>query len=136
MSDTPSEQPNLSSAAGRLWVEPVGGIIVARIRGSATADVLRECQRRVLALQRETRCDRIMYDALELERPPIELVLTQQGFTDELMRDPVRIAIVVPNTAIAYLARLAFGEANHRVFYSDIAGALLWLSEGVAGSKG
>jgi hypothetical protein len=34
----------------------------------------------------------------------------------------------VPNTGIAYLARLAFGEANHRVFYNDIAAAVAWLS--------
>jgi hypothetical protein len=41
----------------------------------------------------------------------------------------VKIAIVVPNTAIAYLARLAFGEANHRVFYNDMSAAVLWLME-------
>ena len=135
MSDTQSEQANLGGAAWRLWVEPVGSIIVARIRGTPTAELLRECQSRVVALQRETHGDQIMYDALELERPPIEVVLTQQVFTDELKRERVKIAIVVPNTAIAYLARLAFGEANHRVFYNDIAGAVLWLSEGAGGGK-
>ena len=59
-------------------------MIVARIRGTATAALIRECQNRVLGLQRETSCDRIMYDALELERPAIDIVLTQQALTDEL----------------------------------------------------
>src|SRR5213595_2136482 len=90
--------------AGRLWVQPVGNIIVARVRGRATADLIRECQDRVVALRRDTGCSHIMYDALELERPPIEIVLTQQALTGDLRGDGIRIAIVVPNTAIAYLA--------------------------------
>jgi hypothetical protein len=126
---TTSEQSSNNSARGRLWVEPVGNIIVARVRGKPTAELIRECQRRVIALRSDTVCSRIMYDALELERPPIDIVLTQQALTDDLRDSGVKIAIVVPNTAIAYLARLAFGEANHRVFYNDISAAVLWLSD-------
>jgi hypothetical protein len=124
-----SEPASGVSEFGRLWVEPVGNIIVARVRGKPTAELIRECQRRVIALRNDTLCSRIMYDALELERPPIEIVLTQQALTDDLKDHGVKIAIVVPNTAIAYLARLAFGEANHRVFYNDISMAVLWLSD-------
>jgi hypothetical protein len=115
--------------AEQMWVEPVGDIIVARIRGTATAALIHECQNRVVALQQDTGCKRILYDALELERPPIDIVLTQQEFTHTLKQRGANIAIVVPNTAIAYLARLAFGEANHRVFYNDISAAVLWLKE-------
>jgi hypothetical protein len=113
---------------GHLWVELVGGIIMARIRGLPTENLIRECQNRVVALQRETGCKRVMYDALELERPAMEIVLTQQALTDSLKKAEVKIAIVVPNTSIAYLARLAFGESNHEVFYNDIAGAIKWLT--------
>lgn len=59
----------------------------------------------------------------------MDVVLTQQSLTEALKQPSVRLAIVVPNSALAYLARLAFGEANHRVFYSDVAGAILWLNE-------
>jgi hypothetical protein len=135
MNDTPSGQANLRGAAPTLWVEPVGGIIIARIRGTASADLIRECQSRLMAVQRDTGYDRIMYDALELERPPLETVLTQQALTDEFKRARVKIAIVVPNTAVAYLARLAFGEAIHRVFYNDITAAVLWLNEDQRESK-
>jgi hypothetical protein len=41
-------------------------------------------------------------------------------------------AILVPNTRIAYLARIAFGqfgEGAYRVFYNDMAQAILWLEE-------
>jgi hypothetical protein len=114
--------------AGQVWVEPVGEIIIARIRGTPTADLIRECQSRVIALQSDTGFNRIMYDALELERPAMDIVLTQQVLTDALKESCVKIAIVVQNTAIAYLARLAFGAANHRVFYNDVSAAVLWLT--------
>lgn len=112
----------------QLWVEPVGGIIIARLRGVATADLIQECHKRIVDLQGDTGCKLVMYDALELERPPIDIVIKQQGLTDGLKQADVKVAIVVPNTGIAYLSRLAFGEANHRVFYNDIAAALSWLS--------
>src|SRR5690606_23002279 len=38
-------------------------------------------------------------------------------------------AIVVPNSKLAYLARLAFGEGDYRVFYNDVVAAVKWLSE-------
>jgi hypothetical protein len=37
-------------------------------------------------------------------------------------------AIVVPNSKLAYLARLAFGEGDYRVFYNDMVAAITWLS--------
>jgi len=36
-------------------------------------------------------------------------------------------AIVVPNTRVAYLARIAFGEGDYRVFYNDFLAAIRWL---------
>jgi len=118
----------MSLGEHQLWVELVGGIIIARIRGAPTEQLVRECQSRVVALQIDTGCKRVLYDALELDRPSIDIVLTQQTLTADLKQTPVKIAIVVPNTAIAYLSRLAFGQANHRVFYNDIAAAVLWLT--------
>jgi hypothetical protein len=40
-----------------------------------------------------------------------------------------RRAIVVPNTKLAYLARLAFADefGDNRVFYNDMAEAFEWL---------
>ena len=81
-----------------------------------------------MELQSDTGCKRVMYDALELERPPLQTVLAQQALTPALKYMGVKVAIVVPNTEIAYLSRLAFGEASHRVFYNDIAAAALWLT--------
>jgi len=112
-----------------LWVEPVGNIIIARVRGTATVELIQECQTRVTTLQRDTKFDRILYDALELNRPALEIVLTQQTLSNHLKCAPVKIAIVVPNTGIAYLSRIAFGDVNHRVFYNDITAAVLWLND-------
>ena len=112
----------------QLWVEPVGSIIIARVRGIPTEAILKECQQRVLALVRDTGQARILYDALELELPTVDPALVQQKLESEL--DPavrLRRSIVVPNSRVAYLARLAFGEGDYRVFYNDIHAALQWL---------
>lgn len=128
MSESPSGTSD-PSRSNQIWVEPVGGIIIARIRGKPTAELVRECEMRIVALQKETGGNRIMYDALELDRPEIDTVLVQQAITAALKNERMKVAIVVPNTAIAYLARLAFSEANHRVFYNDLSEAALWLRE-------
>lgn len=117
-----------------IWVEPVGNVIVARLRGKPTAEMLRECAQRVLDLARDTQQVRVLYDALELVDPEMEMVLLQQRLdTDKkasLGGACLRTAILVPNTRIAYLSRIAFGHAgedNYRVFYNDYGAALKWL---------
>lgn len=118
----------------RIWVEPVGPVIMARLRGAPTADMLREVETRVLELARDTQQVRVLYDALELEAPAMDLVLLQKQLDTErktnLAATSLRTAILVPNTRIAYLSRIAFGhagEANYRVFYNDFSAALKWL---------
>jgi hypothetical protein len=119
-----------------LWVEPVGKIIVARIRGECTEAILKECQERVLMLVKETHQARVLYDALEMEEPSVDLLLLQQKLNVEtrtvLGETPLRKAILVPNTRLAYMARIAFGdvgEGEYRVFYNDLAQATRWLEE-------
>lgn len=112
----------------------MGSVIVARVRGKPTADMLQECENRVLELARETEHVRVLYDALELEAPEMELVLLQQqlgaGRKANFTSGSLRTAILVPNTRIAYLSRIAFGhagETGYRVFYNDFGAALKWL---------
>ena len=117
----------MNPASRQLWVELVGPVIIARIRGVPTDALLRECQTRLESLIRDTGCTRILYDALELENPSADDALTQQALTNSLKDPALRFAIVVSSTRVAYLSRLAFGDANHRVFYSDMSAALQWL---------
>lgn len=112
----------------QLWVEPVGGMILARLRGVPSEPILRECQQRVLQLVKDTGTAKVLYDALELELPTVDPAIVQQKLEAE--RDhsvPLRRAIVVPNTRVAFLSRLAFGEGDYRVFYNDISAAIRWL---------
>jgi hypothetical protein len=117
---------------GQVWVEPVGGLIIARVRGQPTEALLRECQDRVIRIAQDTgpaEAHRVLYDALEMESPPVEVPLAQRQLDEALGAIRLRRAIVVPNTRLAYLARLAFGDGEYRVFYNDIAAAVRWLSE-------
>ena len=120
----------------QLWVEPVGDLVLARVRGRCGEDVLKECQRRVFELVKDTRQVKVLYDALELEEPTVDMALFQDRMDAEAHErlGPVvlRRAILVPNTRIAYLARIAFGqfgEGAYRVFYNDMAQAIMWLEE-------
>lgn len=113
---------------GQLWIEPVGSIIIARIRGVPDEALLRECQERILLLVKDTQRGLILYDALELETPPVDVPLSQWKLDEEIGNVHLRRAIVVPNTKLAYLARLAFAEGDYRVFYNDMAAACAWLT--------
>ena len=114
----------------QLWVEPVGSIIIARVRGVPSPELLKECQERVLLLIRDTNRGKILYDALELELRTVEHAWVQRKLDDELDTSiHLRRAILVPNSRIALLSRVAFGEGEYRVFYNDFAAAIKWLEE-------
>jgi hypothetical protein len=115
---------------GALWVGLVGNIIIARVRGLPSDALIKECQEQVVTLLRGTPHRRILYDALEMETPSVEVALVQQKLSQTLYDLVTRIAIVVPDTRLAYLSRLAFGEGDYRVFYNDMVAALRWLDEG------
>ncbi|HKP24987.1 MAG TPA: hypothetical protein VJV39_14065 [Dongiaceae bacterium] len=119
---------------GQLWVELVGDLVLARVRGEPTAALLRECQEKVLFLVKDAEKGRVLYDTLEMEPPPVDVPLSQQELDQDLGSIKLRRAIVVPNSRLAYLARLAFGEGDYRVFYSDIVSAVKWLTEQPANS--
>ena len=120
----------------QLWIEPVGNTVVARLRGNISESTFRELHDRVIQLLRDTGYTRVLYDGLEMETPNVELALMQEQLekqTKQLFSDRrLRKAILVPNTRLAYLARIAFGqfgEGEYRVFYNDLGQALRWLDE-------
>jgi hypothetical protein len=112
---------------GELWVELVGDLIVARVRGEPTAELLRSCQEQVLHLVRDAERHKVLYDTLEMLPPPVDVPLEQQKLDEQLGDLQLRRAIVVPNSRLAYLARLAFGDGDYRVFYNDLVAAVTWL---------
>jgi hypothetical protein len=114
---------------GQVLVKLVGDLIVARVRGEPTEAILRECQDQVLCLVGDTGRGKVLYDTLEMEAPPVDVPLVQPELDEQLGPVKLRRAIVVPNSRLAYLARLAFGEGDYRVFYSDMIAPVKWLSE-------
>ena len=119
---------------GQQWVELVGDLVVARIRGEPTEQLLRETQEQVLFLVRDARRGKVLYDTLEMTPPPVDVPWSQRRLDENLGSIHLKRAIVVPNSQLAYLARLAFGEGDYRVFYNDIVGAITWLSADTSAS--
>ena len=68
----------------QLWVEPVGNLIIARVRGVPTEAILQECQERVLLLVQDTGQGRVLYDALEMESPSVDVTLSQRRLDEAL----------------------------------------------------
>lgn len=89
-----------------LWVELVGDIIVARIRGEMTAEMLRERSARILQIAHDTGCRKLLLDDLELEPMPYEALTLQQSLNEQLDALNFCIAVLVPNSRLAYLARV------------------------------
>ena len=113
----------------QLWVELVGDLVIARLRGEPNAELLRECQKQVLFLAKDAERVKVLYDALEMLPPPVDVPWAQRALDESLGSQRLKRAIVVPNSKLAYLARLAFGEGDYRVFYNDMVAAVRWLSE-------
>ncbi len=60
--------------------------------------------------------------------PPVDVPWSQRLLDDQLGAIRLKRAIVVSDTKLAYLARLAFGDGDYRVFYDDRAAAVRWLT--------
>jgi hypothetical protein len=114
---------------GQVWVELVGDLVVARVRGEPSEGLLKEAQEQVIFLVRDAGRGKVLYDTLEMEAPPVDVPWSQRALDEQLGTIRLRRAIVVPNSKLAYLARLAFGEGEYRVFYNDFVSAIRWLSE-------
>ena len=118
-----------ASNQNQVAVNLADSLIVARVRGCPTEAVLQKCQADVLLLVRESGIRKVLYDALEMEPPPVSIPWVQRALDEQLIDVKLRRAIVVPNTRLAFLARLAFGDGDYRVFYEDKLAAVDWLSE-------
>lgn len=113
----------------QVWIEVVGDIVVARLRGEPTEQMLRQCQEQVLIRVKDAGRGKVLYDALEMGIPSIDIPWAQRALDEELGSIKLRRAVVVPNSRLAFLARIAFGEGDYRVFYNDLVAAVKWLSD-------
>lgn len=71
----------------------------------------------------------MLYDARQMTPPSVDVPWAQRHLDENIGGVHLRRAIVVPDARLAFLARLAFGESDYRVFYDDIAAATHWLNE-------
>jgi len=131
VSDTARGDPE-NHVKGELTVESLGDCVMARVRGEPTIELLAECQDRVLALARSSRATRVLYDALQMKPPPVDVPWSQRRLDEGIDDVRLRRAIVVSSPKLAYLARLAFGDGDYRVFYDDIEAAMRWLNESIS----
>jgi hypothetical protein len=114
-------------SVGEASVELEGNLVVARVRGEPTEALLRATHEQILRLVGDGD-GRVLYDALDMTAPPVDVPWSQRQLDDALGAIRLKRAILVPDTKLAYLARLAFGEGDYRVFYNDRSAAVRWLT--------
>jgi hypothetical protein len=113
----------------RLWVELVGQIIVARIIGKPTEELLALRHERILQIERDSACRKLLLDDLQMSAPSYTDIQKQRTLNPDFIALGFKIAVVVPNSQMAYLARMKFDHENHKVFYNDLVEAITWLSQ-------
>jgi hypothetical protein len=113
----------------RLCVELVGQIIIARIKGEPTEELLALRHERILQMERDSACRKLLLDDLQMSAPSYTHIQKQRTLNPELNALSFKIAVVVPDSQMAYLARMKFDHENHKVFYNDLAEAITWLSQ-------
>lgn len=103
-------------------------VIVARYTGAMTTELVEDAQQQIRALLQGATDRRILYDTVEMEKPPMHLAMSMRRFDAEIRDRVAKSATIVSNAAIAFLAKVAFAASrNHTVFYGDTEEALAWV---------
>ena len=112
---------------GRFEIEDSGTATVVRLFGVPSVDVIRGAHEQILSRLNAGGPRSVIYDGRAMEPPTVEVPLSQWLLDRDFEPFKLRRAVIVPDTKLAYLARLAFHNDDFRVFYNDYAAALEWL---------
>lgn len=112
-----------------ICVEEVGDIIIGHLAGVPDDAMLKDCYQQVLALAKSHGQRKVLIDVRDMKPPSVTMTLAARDFPQQGEAIQLRRAIVVLNSRMAYLARLALGDSDYRVFYGDAEAAIKWLKE-------
>jgi phosphoribosylaminoimidazole carboxylase (NCAIR synthetase) len=118
----------LETLNNQVWVERVSGVIMASMRGDVTKAMLCQRHEQILQIANDTSSRKLLLNDLEMHPMSYEMLEAQKVFNKQLEALHFKIAIVVPDSRLAYLARLQFNGAGQRIFYTDTAKAIEWLN--------
>lgn len=117
------------SPACELHIEVMDGFILARIVGEPTRDFFADCIARLKQVVKDTGIRKILYDMLATDAPYMDVILHGTRTAIETPGKPLKRAIVVPNSRLAYMARIMFDEKTCRIFHQDMDAAIEWLKK-------
>jgi len=109
--------------------EAVGSLVVVRLNRPTSERVLEECQLSMLETLQQTGSKAVLYALREMQSTSVHVLLYQRILNEHVRHLDLRRAIVVPNTHVAYLARLAFGVGDYKLFYDDFEAAKRFLRD-------
>jgi len=109
--------------------EAAGSLVVVRLTEPTSERVLEECQLSMLETMQQTGSKAVLYDLRQMQPTSLNVLLYQRILNEHVRHLDLKRAIVVPNTHVAHLARLAFGVGDYKLFYDDMEGAKRFLRD-------
>ena len=100
----------------QLWVEPVGDIVLARMRGRCDVETIKEIHQRVFELVKDTHQVKVLYDGLEMEDPTVDMAVLQQKMDAEAWEQhgPILLRRAILRVSLIWLESLLGNSAKAR----------------------
>jgi hypothetical protein len=111
-----------------LLVDLIGGIIIAKVKGPLTEDIIRSRHAQIVRLALDTGCGKVLFDGRQTDIPSQATADLQRALNPSLKILNLRIAILITKTAQTNWARLAYINHEHQVFRDDLVSAVEWLN--------
>ena len=115
--------------SGKFETEVKGTVIIAHYEGEMNSELVNDSATRIEQLLDTTEANKILYDTLNMSKPPLKLALQMKSFDTRIKDKVIKSATVVPGAATALKASIAFVlSKQHKVFHNDYDGAIEWLN--------
>ncbi|MDB5852401.1 MAG: hypothetical protein JWR22_442 [Herminiimonas sp.] len=119
----------MENLADQLRVEVIGGVIFVRVECHISEEIVRRRHDLVLRYVDATGFKNILFDLRYAHSPTEAGRGLQTKLNAQLQARELRLALVVSDSATAFLARQTFFGLHHRVFYDDVSRGAKWLRE-------
>lgn len=114
--------------SGQAKVSLCGTIVFAHYQGSMTAEIVAQAANEIREYLKSSKRS-VLFETSQMASPDVKLALFMRNFASEIQPSVVRMATLVPSTATAVMAKVAFATIrSHKVVYNDLDKALDWLN--------
>lgn len=124
----------MENLPNKLSAEVINGVVFIKVVGALSETVLEQRHELMLRCADATGAKRVLFDVRGAKPPSEEARGLQQKLNSQFSVLGLKLAVVVSDTRMAFLARQTFFGLHHHVVYDDVEIAATWL-RGLADSN-